>query len=341
MNRLILIVIYFFIINDTIFCQNKIVNVPKYFYVSNITGSWQDSSLAKKYFGKKSILPEIKKLVPANHFSPDSNKFNIVFDFIEAKFSEKVKGPIINFDMLVKINLNYQTEKGIQKLNELELSSSGQMLASEKNVQLQKYWKKIIEYILDKTDYYLESGKNKLQLPYKPAHINVIYSPKERDNEDTLIYNPSRQLAIDDFKGNPDRLSKAGGATYSGIGLDYSITIKDFILQIELRATCVFHKDRSWLLNYAKRNPYILKHEQLHFDICYWQTMEFMEELKLKSYTLDNLKSVVEKAYKEKFKAYEKLQEQYDEDSDHGLIESEQIRWNQKVKEKIAEIEER
>jgi hypothetical protein len=336
MNRILLVGLYYLIISVPVFSQNKIVSASKYFYVSNITASWLDSSLAKKYFGKKLILPEIKKLIPINHFSPDSNKFNIVFEFTEAKFTEKVKGAIINFDMLVKINLNYQTEKGVEKLNELELSSSGQILASDKNVQLQKYWKKIIEYILDKTDYYLESGKDKLQLPFKPAHINVIYSPTERDNEDTLIYNTSRKLTIEDFKGKPDRLSNAGGATYSGIGLDYSIAIKDFILQIEIRATCVFHKDRSWLLNFAKRNAYILKHEQLHFDICYWQTLEFIEELKLKSYSLDNLKPIVEKAYKEKFKAYEKLQEQYDDESDHGLVEKEQEKWNNLVREKLG-----
>ncbi len=327
--------IYFICLSMLILGQVKLTVTPQYYFVSDITGSWTDSSLAKKYFGKKSLLPEIKKMVPNTYWSPDSNKFNIIIEFTEAKLIEKVKGVILDCKLNVKIQLNYLTEKGVEKLSDLEFSAEGDMLASKRQIELQKYWKKIINTTLENIDTYLASGKDKLPLPFRPILVNVQYSPDNIDNDDTLIFNLNRKLKPADFKGRPDKLSNAGGATYSGIGIDYDVVIKDFTPTIEVKATCIFDKEKSWLLDAAKGNTYILKHEQLHFDICYWQTLEFMKMLKEKSFSMPTLKVNMEKAYREKFKAYEVLQEQYDEVTDHGLIEKEQSKWESLVAEKI------
>lgn len=101
--------------------------------------------MAKKSFGKKSAITEIKKLIPNSFLVGDSNKFSITLDFTEAKFSEKgslkFQTQIIDFTLSLKIRLLYKTEKGLEELNQFSSESSGQILAKNRQTELQKYWK--------------------------------------------------------------------------------------------------------------------------------------------------------------------------------------------------------
>ncbi len=336
--------IFFIVICTFFYCQaqNVSLKAPQYYFIHDVITNWDDSSMAKKCFGKKAAIAEIKKLIPAVFQKADSNKFCITLDFIEAIFLEKssvkFQTQIIDFTLQLKLNLLYKTEKGLEELNQFSFESSGQILANTKQSELQKYWKKSIQNILEKIDAYLKQNEDRLILPFRPAIVNVKYEQAELDNGDSLGFNSNRKLKAEDFKGKPDQLSKAGGATYCGFGLDYDLSVKGFKLFIEIKTICVFHKSRSWLLPSAKTNADILAHEQLHFDICYWQMKMFMTALSKENFTIDNLKVKVQKCYSAQFDSYEQLQEQYDEESNHGLIEVEQERWSKLVQEKIANL---
>lgn len=195
---------------------------------------------------------------------------------------------------------------------------------------------KSIQTILERIDDYLENNQDKIILPFQPAIIQVKDDLGQLDNTDSLGFNLLRKLRADDFKGKPDQLSKAGGATYCGFGLDYDINIRGFKLYIEIKTICVFNKTRSWLLSIAKTDAYILAHEQLHFDICYWQMTRLMANLSQENFTLENLKTKLKKCFTSQFDTYEKLQEQYDEETNHGLDELEQARWAKLVQEKLS-----
>ncbi len=332
---------FFFIFFIQIFShysQNK-NSTPNYF-ISGVSATWSDSSLAKKHFGKKPACNEIRKLIPMHYQQVDSNKFSISLEFTEAKFTEKSSTKsqfqIIDFILSLKLKLWYKTEKGLEELNQLSFESNGQMLASARSTELQKYWKKSIQSLLEKTDAYLIGNADKLILPFHSAIVNVVYNQSQLDNVDSLAFHPNRKLTADDFKGKLDKLSKAGGVTYCGFGLDYDLVVKDFKLYVEIKTACFFHKSKSWLLPSAKMNAEILAHEQLHFEICYWQTLVFRQAILSERYTIDNLKAKIQKCYREQFASYEQLQEQYDEETNHGLIEKEQLRWANLIKEKLS-----
>jgi hypothetical protein len=322
-----------------IYSQNKRLTQSKYFYVDHVQASWQDSGLAKKHFGKKVILPEILKMIPTTLLKPDSNQFKIVFDFKLAQFNEKTKGLLLETELAMHIEVLYDNGKSLERLTEYELSSSGPMLATDKKKQLQKYWDKAIDYLLEKTDEYLAKSKNKILIPGKAIQINAKHIDNKIDNEDTLSYLSSRKLIAADFKGKRDDLSRAGGATYSGIGIDYNTRIENFIMYLDIEVLCYFDKSKSWLMNMSKNNPRIIAHEQLHFDICYWYTLELMKALKVQSVTYDNAKKNIEKIYRSNFEAYEKAQDAYDTETNHGLKENEQSRWDALVAEKIKALE--
>jgi hypothetical protein len=319
--------------------QNKTSQSPKYFYISDVSASWTDSSMAKKYFGKKSLLPEIKKLIPQSYQVEDSHKFNIQIEFIEARFLEKGKGPIIDCDLSIRIRLNYLTEKGIEKFNDLDYSSNGQMLVSNRSKELQKYWKKCVDGTLEKLDKYLDESKDKIILPFQAAILDVDYNVASLDNTDSLGYSKSRVLNYDDFKGKPDALSRAVGATYCGYGVDYDAEVKNFQLYIHLKAACIFHKDQSWVLPIAKKLPKVLQHEQLHFDICYWQMLELVKLIKQDHFSADSLKPKLQKLYKDSQTNYRQQQDLYDEETKHGTEEKEQAKWTKLVGEKLKSLE--
>lgn len=123
-----------------------------------------------------------------------------------------------------------------------------------------------------------------------------------------ITHDPIRykQLSWDDFKGQPQNLTSIA-STCSGIVVE-----KD-------TAYAIFDPYRSWT---RTCDPYILAHEQLHFDISQkwatyismWQKQEWV--------------SMVQWA----FGRWEIEEIQYDTETKHGQDTAEQRRWEKSVK---------
>lgn len=176
---------------------------------------------------------------------------------------------------------------------------------------------------------------NSSALSAKPQ-INVIVTIAENsDDPDVIVYSKNRPLSFDDFRANPDDLSIAAAATYSGTGMSYTSEKLNSTITLKITITPTFSKDKSW---YKKDHSStgVLKHEQTHFDITAIKTCELVNTIKSYAFSMDNYAKELQNMLKENEKQTTGMQQQYDKETNHGTITLKQQEWEKSIAEKLA-----
>jgi len=148
---------------------------------------------------------------------------------------------------------------------------------------------------------------------------------------DTVVWHPDSLLHVSDFKSKHN--SSAYGLTYTGIFLYPKESNGNLNFYVE----AIFVKSKSYL---KTTSEYVLKHEQLHFDICEL----FARKLRQKILALDfkkirNVQDVVKNLYAKVSQEMIKEQDKYDSETEHGFNSARQQAWSEKVKKQLDELE--
>jgi hypothetical protein len=93
-----------------------------------------------------------------------------------------------------------------------------------------------------------------------------------------------------------------------------------------------FDKKHSWFKKNAKTR-YVLDHEQLHYDITSYGTCEFIKELRNYKFTPEKYSEELKKLTKKYNVFIDKMQDEYDGQTDHGLKKDKQAEWRTKINE--------
>lgn len=149
-----------------------------------------------------------------------------------------------------------------------------------------------------------------------------------------ILWSPDASLKWSDFQGNAD-MAYGGTALTSGKIL-YSADYIDDSLTIVLE--CYFDKELSWLKN-GDSTDYLLRHEQLHFDLFEAYARKMRKEMLGLDLTFDDAQKKLEKVFYSVYKECKDVQKQYDKDSNHSLIEEEQNKWDEKITKLLSEFE--
>lgn len=98
----------------------------------------------------------------------------------------------------------------------------------------------------------------------------------------------------------------------------------------------VFLRNKSWMV---KKTPYVLQHEQLHFDISEVYARRIRKRLSQligdDMADVNVLKDEIQILLKERMFR----QQQYDHDTDHGNLFDQQQRWNKMIKVELIELD--
>ena len=144
------------------------------------------------------------------------------------------------------------------------------------------------------------------------------------EDEEFIPWQWERKLTWEDFLCEPRRNTDAVASTSTALGIAYQIRDNKLTYQI----TCNFSKVRSWGL---VKTPYILAHEQGHFDI----TEIFARKLHqvLMNYQLDRktFKQDINTIYQMIVKAKEGFQMSYDSETDHSRNKAKQQQWLERI----------
>ncbi len=154
------------------------------------------------------------------------------------------------------------------------------------------------------------------------------YSP-DTDN-DTVFYAVNRPLVWADFKASPRAASKFAASVFPGFAYEGKTNVADGEIKLDIALKVYVLKSSSWVKPVA-RNPYGLNHEQRHFDIVKLIAARFKQKLTPENLTLEDYNSIMQYLYLESFREMNRLQEQYDAETQHGINQDAQERWNKRI----------
>jgi hypothetical protein len=143
--------------------------------------------------------------------------------------------------------------------------------------------------------------------------------------QDTLYWNAAEKLQWQDFEGMADSNSRFAAATSTGIVWGYAFKGGSFTFS----AQSYFVKRKSW--KRGEVTDRMLEHEQGHFDI----TEIFTRRLKAKATILSSnrrhFEQTIQKLVSDILKEKDKLQRQYDVETNFGTNYMAQTKWLEKI----------
>lgn len=167
------------------------------------------------------------------------------------------------------------------------------------------------------------------------VETSITWLTNISDAADNIIYNPNQKLSIEDFKGKPDAGMDAVAITSSGFMFKAGYHSSNGKATLSVAVYCSFSTQQSWMKEKGK-NPYILAHEQHHFDISYLNTLLFIKKVKQAKFKQEEYSQQLKDIYKEVVEGMRNMQQQYDEETGNGINTVKQEEWNKKISEKVA-----
>jgi len=155
----------------------------------------------------------------------------------------------------------------------------------------------------------------------------------ETDKTSTIRWCAGQQLEWRDFKGKPDTRTNHQARTNYEVGFDINIENG----KVEFVVTCNFARHKSWVKKPAVGNDYLLRHEQLHFDLAEVYARKMRKQFAEANITIRNLQEKSNKIYQANWKALVEMQKEYDHDTDHSINETEQAKWDKKITQMLQE----
>ena len=148
---------------------------------------------------------------------------------------------------------------------------------------------------------------------------------------DTIVWQKDSLLTREDFKG---RVTKQwAGCCVTFLMVEPVESNGNMLFSVQ----AVFVKSKS---NIIQNSDYILKHEQLHFDICELYARKLRKMLLETDFTkVKNIQHEIQTMYNKVNLEYAKYQRKYDEDTNHGENPAKQKIWIDDVASQLQALD--
>jgi len=159
--------------------------------------------------------------------------------------------------------------------------------------------------------------------------ISTAYS-----QEEYITWNDKKPLQWMDFSGPVKDSSKFDAESFAEVRFTYTFnSLNDF--SFDVRAT--FNKNTSWYKEEAQ-SPFLLQHEQLHFDVAEFFAKKLKAEFDTYNYTKD-FKNEIGEIFEKKKMQYHLMQEKYDEETNHSLNTEKQRQWEFAIHDELRKMQ--
>lgn len=282
------------------YLQNGIISFLKKNLDSEMIHKWDP------YFVNLSLL--------RFHFqeSKTNQTINGEFNFSGSFFINIGEDSITVFPFKYKIKYKRQASE-IAELNELILSKT-----KELNRKLEVWFK--------------DNYEKNFKLARHVTVISTDFTPNEIDS-DTLYYF-QRKININDFTEKKSHPGRFAAAIFTNMGYQANVNMSNDTVYLRLQVKVYQIKGMSWILDGSK-TQYVLDHEQTHFDISQLVAEKFKEKLREEALPPQNYDSRLQFLYLDYFRMINRMQNVYDEETQHGLNKVEQAKWEQNISEEL------
>lgn len=168
--------------------------------------------------------------------------------------------------------------------------------------------------------------------------LRVVFTDyiQNRDN-DTVFYERTRPLTWSDFKAKPRTGSRYAAEVNPNFAYEGRSRVVNGVIELNLVLKVYTLKSGSWTTPPA-RNDYSLNHEQRHFDIAKIEAERFKRLIVPDSLSLEDYNSNVQFRFIESYRTMNLRQQQYDDETNHGINQSAQERWNQRIEGELRAL---
>ncbi len=166
--------------------------------------------------------------------------------------------------------------------------------------------------------------------------VNVTLS-KTTDKKNIIVYSLRRPLKQEDFQGKVQKDVQEKAMTASGNFFASSSEVQKGQTVFNVAVTPYFDRSESWF-NTDNSNPYLLAHEQAHFDITAFKTCELVTAISKATFTKDNYAALFEQLRKQYLEEGNAEQDAYDTETKHGTIPEQQQSWQDKISKRVKEV---
>lgn len=167
--------------------------------------------------------------------------------------------------------------------------------------------------------------------------VRLIFSDyTEQPEGDTVYYSPKRPLTWDDFKDKPYG-DKYMAEVLPSFGYTEQAGVVKGIVEVRISMRVFLPKSAAWVKS-GSRNDYALSHEQRHFDIAKIAAWHFQQALLAMKIPADNYDGYINVQYLDSYREMNRLQEEYDHETSHGMNVAAQQRWNAMIDMDLKEV---
>ena len=166
--------------------------------------------------------------------------------------------------------------------------------------------------------------------------VRVTFSDfieRDKPQDDTVYYSPSRPLTWNDFRDHPHS-TRFTAEVLPGFGYSENAEVENGVIKVHLAMKVYLPKSSCWVRD-GGMSDYSLNHEQRHFDIVKLVSEHFKEKIAALKLPVYNYEGPVNVQYFESFREMDQLQKQYDNETGHGLNEGAQQRWNERIDKEL------
>lgn len=154
----------------------------------------------------------------------------------------------------------------------------------------------------------------------------------QTDREELIAWNKNKKLDWADYKAAPDPQSDAAASTTTHLKVEYRFTNNQFAYTIKSS----FSQSKSWGLH---KTAYILSHEQGHFDIAEIFARKLNKALSNYIFNKRTFQKDLALIYNTIVNEKTKMQNEYDEETNHSINTEKQKEWLTKIEALLNEYE--
>jgi len=157
--------------------------------------------------------------------------------------------------------------------------------------------------------------------------LKLSFRNYNEQDADTVYYQKTRSLSFDDFQAKPPQNTRFQAAIFPSFGYDMQREFKGGLIQVQIILKVYMIRSASWAFPMIK-SAYSLNHEQRHFDLVKLISERFQVKLLSEKLNPDNYEGIINFEYLEFYREMNRLQQKYDQETNHGINKAKQDEWN-------------
>jgi hypothetical protein len=316
---------------------------PNHFYFQKVQDERKDGSKIGDIYGENQLKKHLKLsggIVKSlqNYFSKSFVKYDsdypIIFKIKDLSIDENLVNSKITGKCKIKVIYSF-----IRDTTEIELTDFQTAITYNRTQGDYNNYETLMSKVIEKSVVYFDEWmqENYDKNPKLIRSLKVVfqsdYQIDSPEKGDTIFWSPSRKMSWADFTGPMPKSSKYSAQIFNNFEYFAPLKLTNGELTISLQMKVYMLKSGSWTSSTAL-SEYSIAHEQLHFDIAKVIVERFKQKAK-QILTIDNYDSELQLLFIEMYREMNRLQREYDDESNHSINVAGQLKWQTQILEEM------